>query len=57
MQTWYLHQSMSFVQEGDLIERGEVIGRVGESGIATGPHLHFELHIDGEAVDPMGYFE
>ena len=57
MQTWYLHQSMSFVQEGDLIERGEVIGRVGESGIATGPHLHFEVHIDGEAVDPMGYFE
>ena len=57
METWYLHMSRIAAHEGDIILRGEKVGEVGETGIATGPHLHFEVHVDGEQVDPMRYFE
>ena len=56
METWYLHMSRIAVHEGDIILRGEKVGEVGETGIATGPHLHFEVHVDGEQVDPMRYY-
>lgn len=39
--------------EGDVVQQGDVIGYVGETGEATGPHLHFSLIIDGEYIDPM----
>ncbi|HEV8714448.1 MAG TPA: peptidoglycan DD-metalloendopeptidase family protein [Candidatus Binatia bacterium] len=38
---------------GDRVERGQVIGYVGSTGLATGPHLHFELHRDGEYINPL----
>jgi len=38
---------------GANVKRGQVIGAVGSTGISTGPHLHFELHIDGEVTDPL----
>ncbi len=38
---------------GATVARGQIIGAVGSTGISTGPHLHFELHIDGEVVDPL----
>lgn len=57
METWNLHMSRIAVHEGDIILRGEKVGEVGETGIATGPHLHFEVHVDGEQVDPMRYFK
>lgn len=41
------------VQVGTILERGEKIGRVGNTGMSTGPHLHFEIRINGEAVDPL----
>lgn len=41
------------IQLGSLVERREVIGQVGSTGMSTGPHLHFELRIDGENVDPL----
>jgi murein DD-endopeptidase MepM/ murein hydrolase activator NlpD len=55
MATLYAHQSSLAVSEGDQVERGEVIGYVGCTGLCTGPHLHFEVRINGAFVDPMGY--
>lgn len=51
------HLSSILVKERASVGRGEVIGKVGRSGNATGTHLHFELRIEGKSVDPMGYLE
>ncbi len=51
----YAHCSSLFVREGDWVETGQVISTVGSTGQTTGPHLHFELLIDGQVVDPMEY--
>jgi murein DD-endopeptidase MepM/ murein hydrolase activator NlpD len=48
----YFHMSELFVKEGDLVEKGAPIGRVGQTGLATGPHLHWEIEVLGIAVDP-----
>ena len=48
----YFHLSEMFVKEGDQVTRGQAIGRVGATGRATGPHLHFGLRWRGARVDP-----
>ena len=48
----YAHLSEILVSEGDAVEQGAVVGRLGSTGRATGPHLHYEVRIDGEPVDP-----
>jgi hypothetical protein len=53
--TRYAHNTSNYVREGDVIDVGECIGTVGSTGRSTGPHLHFELKIDGQVVDPMDY--
>ena len=55
IETWYAHCSQLLVSEGDVVEKGEEIGLVGTTGNSTGNHLHFEVRIDGEAVDPLFY--
>jgi murein DD-endopeptidase MepM/ murein hydrolase activator NlpD len=53
--TRYAHNQKILVKEGDLVEKGQVVAKLGSSGRATGPHLHFEVLEDGEQVDPMKY--
>jgi murein DD-endopeptidase MepM/ murein hydrolase activator NlpD len=53
--TLYAHQSSLGVSAGDVVEGGEVIGRVGSTGWSTGPHLHFEIRINGTATDPAPF--
>ena len=49
----YAHLSRFDVRPGDRVRRGEIIGRVGRTGRATGPHLHFEVHVAGQPIDPL----
>jgi murein DD-endopeptidase MepM/ murein hydrolase activator NlpD len=43
------------VQEGQRVAAGQVIGRLGSTGRSTGPHLHWETRLDGEAIDPARF--
>ena len=51
--TGYWHQTEIKVKVGDVISQGQVIGTVGRTGRATGPHLHWELFVEGVQVDPL----
>jgi len=53
VETIYLHLSRINVKEGEMVRAGQVIGAVGSSGAATGPHLHWGLYVQGKAVDPV----
>jgi len=53
--TLYAHQSRLLVQEGDFVTKGKVIGLVGSTGFSTGPHLHFEIRLNGVPVDPLPF--
>ncbi|MDG4820883.1 M23 family metallopeptidase [Asanoa sp. WMMD1127] len=55
MSTCYGHQSKILVHEGQEVKRGEVIGRVGTTGASTGDHLHFEVRLNGDPVQPLDF--
>jgi beta-lactamase regulating signal transducer with metallopeptidase domain len=54
-QTWYARMDTSLVNKGDKVNAGDVIGRVGNSGLSTAPHLHFELHERDTTLNPQKY--
>ncbi len=54
---YYAHASALLVQEGQTITAGQLIARVGATGNVTGPHLHFEIRVNGTAVDPLPILE
>jgi len=53
--TVYAHLSRIRVDEGKAVRNGEIIGNVGSTGLTSGPHLHFEVRINGDAKDPLKY--
>lgn len=53
--TRYAHLSRIAVKPGEWIARGQIVGRVGTTGRSTGPHLHYETHLDGRAVNPLRF--
>ena len=55
METRYAHLSGYNVTQGQQIHKGDLIGYVGTTGRSTGPHLHYEVRVAGEAVDPRPY--
>jgi murein DD-endopeptidase MepM/ murein hydrolase activator NlpD len=54
LETLYAHLGSIAVAEGDQVESGDVIGKIGSSGWVTGAHLHLEVRLDGRPVDPAG---
>jgi murein DD-endopeptidase MepM/ murein hydrolase activator NlpD len=55
LMTRYGHTSRIFVKEGELVQRGQVVANVGTTGRSTGPHLHFEVLVDGVPQDPQKF--
>ena len=57
LQTRYGHMSRLNVAAGQRVRKGEIIGYVGSTGRSTGPHLHYEVRVNGEAVNPIPYMQ
>lgn len=55
VRTLYAHCSELLVKPGHQVQRGDLIARVGMTGLASGPHCHYEVHLQGEAVDPQPF--
>jgi murein DD-endopeptidase MepM/ murein hydrolase activator NlpD len=55
METLYAHLALIKVAEGDELKAGDLVGTIGTTGWSTGPHLHFEVRVNGEQVNPINY--
>ena len=55
-ETLYAHMDELNVRVGQMVKRGDVLGRVGNTGLSAAPHLHYEVHKNGEPVDPANFF-
>ena len=52
---FYCHLSTIAVATGEVVSAGEVVGAIGQTGLATGPHLHLEVQVDGRSIDPAAW--
>ena len=55
--TVYGHNSVNLVRKGQYVKRGSIIAKLGSTGNATGPHLHFEIRVSGKPVNPLSYLK
>ena len=55
METGYYHMSATYVSVGQKVDRGQIIGAIGMTGVTTGPHVHWELKLNGQFVNPLAY--
>lgn len=56
-ETFYCHCSELIAKEGDIVRKGDTVALVGSTGYSTGPHLHFEVRLDGKCIDPMPFLK
>ena len=54
--TLYGHNSTLLVSNGDKVSKGQLIAKAGSTGLSTGPHLHYEIRVNGATVDPLSYY-
>ena len=57
MKTYYAHLSNIYVSVGEIVKKNDLIGEIGSTGNSTGPHLHFELRVDNNPVNPIKYIQ
>jgi murein DD-endopeptidase MepM/ murein hydrolase activator NlpD len=54
-ETWYAHMSHMDVRQGEKVKKGQKIGQVGDTGLSTAPHLHYEVHYKGGPINPINF--
>jgi murein DD-endopeptidase MepM/ murein hydrolase activator NlpD len=57
LETRYAHAAKLLVKEGDRIKKNQVVALVGNTGRSTGPHLHYEIRMNGVSLDPRKYLQ
>ncbi len=54
-ETWYAHMNKMSVRKGERVQKGQKIGEVGDTGLSTAPHLHYEVHFKGKPINPINF--